>query len=81
MTPFVKAVCKRLAQESGGSLDAYRLRTDLMAAGWGKHPAAVAMHLTKLSWKGEYVTYFIDNRDSRVFVLTSDGRELAEKES
>lgn len=81
MTPFVKAVCKRLAQERGHSLDAYRLRTDLMTAGWGKHPAAVAMHLTKLAFNGTYVTGYLHEGGGRIFMLTSEGRDLAEKEA
>ena len=76
-TEFVKAVVLYLAQYTQGQ-DAYAVRTHLMDMGFGKHPAAVAMHLTKLAWKSEYVTGYVYHEE-RVFMLTSEGRELAER--
>lgn len=74
MTPFCKAVVEILRKAPNHSMDACTLRGALMDQGWGKYPAAVAMHLTKLAFKGEYVTGFVDNRDCRVFMLTSEGK-------
>lgn len=75
MTPFCKAVVEILKTARHGSMDSYTLREALMDKGWGKHPAAVAMNLTKLAFKGEYITCYVDNSDCRVFMLTSEGNE------
>lgn len=74
MTPFCKAVVALLQAAPGQSLDAYRLREALMDKGWGKHPAAVAMNLTLLAHKRKYIDCYVDNSNSRVFLLTSEGR-------
>jgi len=73
VTPFCRAVVDLLKKDRNGSLDAYALREALMAQGVGKHPAAVAMHLTKLAWKDEYVATYLCN-GIRVFVLTAKGK-------
>lgn len=74
MTPFVRAVVDLLKAAPHQSMDAYTLREALMEKGFGKHPAGVAMNLTKLAYKQQYVTSYIDNGDCRVFLLTSEGR-------
>lgn len=76
LTPFVAAVIRTLrTQPSNCGVDAYTLREALMWQGHGKHPAAVAMHLTKLAWKAKYVTSYMHN-DSRMFMLTKEGLEV-----
>jgi hypothetical protein len=75
MTPFCKAVVEILKATPHSSMSACPLRKALMAQGWGKHPAAVAMNLTKMAWKGEYITCYIRNERERVFMLTSEGKE------
>lgn len=76
MTPFCTAVVNILLsrRDVDAGMGAYELREKLMEAGFGKHPAGVAMNLTKLAFKGEYVTCFIHNR-GRIFMLTSKGRQ------
>ena len=74
-TPFVKAVVKIIKESGDSSVSSFHLRSKLMGQGWGKHPAAMAMHLTKLAWKQEYITCFIWN-DERYFMLTSSGSAL-----
>ncbi len=75
MTPFCRAVVDTLKKAERCSMDAYHLREAMMDQGFGKHPAGVAMNLTKLAFKGEYVTCFIDNQDQRIFLLTSEGKD------
>ena len=75
-TPFCKAVVEILQKARGRGVDGLQLRKALMAGGWGKRPAAVAMHLTKLAWKEEYVTGYCTDEGVRVFMLTSYGRDL-----
>jgi len=78
MTPFCRAVVKLLKSQRDYQGDyqgmgAYRLREALMNQGFGKHPAGVAMNLTKLAFKGEYVTQYIYNNE-RIFMLTDKGK-------
>jgi hypothetical protein len=74
MTPFCAAAVAFLKKQPLGSASAYALREAMMDQGFGKHPAGVAMNLTKLAFRGEYITSYIDNQDSRVFVLTAKGK-------
>lgn len=73
MTPFCRAVVDLIKAAPNHSLSAYELRVAVMEKGFGKHPAAVAMNLTKLAFKGEYVTCFVRNNNQRYFLLTSEG--------
>jgi hypothetical protein len=74
MSPFCAAVVKILKDKSiNGGVDAYHLREALMDQGMGKHPAGVAMNLTKLAFKGEYITQYIHHNE-RVFMLTEKGK-------
>lgn len=75
-TPFCEAVIGVIKNTRGQTIAASRLRKELMCQGWGKHPAAVAMNITKLACKGEYITGYVDNTDSRVFMLTAEGRDV-----
>lgn len=77
MTPFCRAVVKLLQAKEKidhQGMYAYELREALMDQGMGKHPAGVAMNLTKLAFKGEYVTQYI-HHDERVFMLTEQGKK------
>lgn len=76
MTPFCKAVVDILLSQRDvdAGMEAYELRTRLIEHGFGKHPAGVAMNLTKLAFKGEYVTQFI-YKEERIFMLTAKGRQ------
>lgn len=76
MTDFERTVVRILQGADCSTLSASDLREAVMAAGFGKHPAAVAMHLTKLAWKNRFVTCWLSNRDERMFTLTLDGRQL-----
>lgn len=51
-----------------------------MHAGFGKQPAAVASHLTKMAWKNELITNYVGSDSCRVFIITSDGTMIAEEE-
>ena len=73
MTPFCAAVVAILKQHTQG-VDAYRLREALMDQGMGKHPAGVAMNLTKLAFKGEYITQHCERDGGRMFMLTAKGK-------
>jgi hypothetical protein len=73
LTPFCAAVVKILKAAHQQSMDADSLRKAVMKAGFGKHPAGVAMHLTKLAWKEQYVTQYCHRDNYRVFMLTSEG--------
>lgn len=79
MTPFCRAVAELIAARPNGVADGCYLRNALIDAGHGRHPAAVAMNLTKLAWKREYIDTFLDNRDCRMFVLTADGKAALEQ--
>lgn len=59
-----------------GSIDAYTLREELMARGMGKHPAGVAMNLTRVAWRERFFTCYVNDGNCRVFMLTSDGNTL-----
>jgi hypothetical protein len=74
VTPFCEAVVEILKASHRGGMGAGELRRALIAKGWGKHPAAVAMHLTKLAWKGEYITCYCQGA-YHVFMLTPKGNE------
>jgi hypothetical protein len=83
VTPFVRKVVEILQRHEAkwpGGMDAYHVRKALMSAGFGKHPAAVAMHLTKLAWKKEYVDSYVGNCGSHILTLTAAGRQLNLKE-
>jgi hypothetical protein len=73
VTPFCRAVVDLIKASPNQSLDAYTLRISLAAQGMGKHPAGIAMNLTKLAFRGEYVTCFTHN-NYRVFLLTEKGK-------
>jgi hypothetical protein len=73
-TPFAIAVIKIL-KASGRGMDAHSLRIALMKQGWGKHPAAVACHLTKLAWKKEFVCSYCGTH-GQTFMLTEAGKNL-----
>lgn len=79
MTPtdFERTVV-RIIKSHGhmNSISAGALRHELLARGIGRHPAAVAMNLTKLAYKERYITGYVSNSDRRVFVLTSEGNAL-----
>ena len=62
-------------------MGSYHLREALMDRGMGKHPAGVAMNLTRVAWRERFFTCFIDSQNDRNFVLTSDGRDYQEDES
>lgn len=72
-TPFCLAVIK-LLRAAGRGMTAHDLRIALMKQGWGKHPAAVASHLTKLAWKKEYVMSYCGTH-GQTFMLTSEGHD------
>ena len=74
MTPFCKAVVDLLKAAPQQNMDADGLRKALIKRGMGKHPAGVAMNLTKLAFKEEYVTQYCTSSNYRVFMLTSEGR-------
>jgi hypothetical protein len=76
MTLFCTAVVNILLsqRDADRGMGSYELRTRLMEQGFGKHPAGVAMNLTKLAFKGEYVTQFI-HKEERIFMLTAKGRQ------
>lgn len=76
MTPFCTAVVNILLSQKDPDrgMGAYDLRVRLMDLGFGKHPAGVAMNLTKLAFKGEYVTQYI-YEEERIFMLTTKGRQ------
>ena len=76
MTPFCTAVVNILLSQKDvdAGMGAYDLRERLMDLGFGKRPAGVAMNLTKLAFKGEYVTQFI-YKEERIFMLTAKGRK------
>lgn len=73
-TAFEKAVIDILKAAEPHSVDGYRLREALMDKGMGKHPAGVAMNLTRVAWKERYFTCYTDDQQCRNFLLTSDGR-------
>jgi hypothetical protein len=77
-TPFCRAVVAAIAAHGGASVDAATLRCDLLRAGHGRSPSAMARHLAVLSWKNTYVSSYVGSDDRRHFLLTSDGAELAE---
>lgn len=79
VSPFARPVC-RILHAAGGSPGARDLRLHVMRAGFGKHPAAIASHLTKLGWKQEVVTSYVSRDFGLTFLLTSDSREVAEEE-
>lgn len=78
MTPtkFEKVVVEIIKAAPNEMIDGGRLRVTLLERGFGKHPAAVAMNLTRLAWRDRYVTSFLSNKDRRVFILTSEGKAL-----
>jgi len=76
--PFTRKVIELLGKAKQG-VDSHELRRALMRAGFGKHPAGVAMNLTMLAWRGKYVTCYVDDHDCRIFMLTSEGRDEHEK--
>jgi hypothetical protein len=74
-SPFCLAVIKLLKAARHQSMTAGELRRALIKQGHGKHPAAVAMHLTKLAWKQEFITGYC-NDHGRVFMLTGAGSDV-----
>jgi hypothetical protein len=75
-TPFERAVVAILKAAEPHSVDSYHLREALMDQGMGKHPAGVAMNLTRVAWKERYYTCYTDHGGFRMFLLTSEGRHL-----
>ena len=75
MTPFCRAVVDLIKAAPNHSLSAYELRVAVMEKGFGKHPAAVAMNLTKLAFKGEYITQYCGRDNERVFIHTAKAKE------
>jgi hypothetical protein len=78
-TPYERAVVEIIGAH-GVSINSESLRKALMARGFGKHPAAVAMNLTRVAWRERFFTCFINNDDVRYFMLTSDGQALPNKD-
>jgi hypothetical protein len=76
LSPFVAEVVRYLQSTRHGSATSNEIMRHLLQKKIGKHPAAVSMHLTKLAWKQQYVTGYVDNSSTRVLMLTCDGRDL-----
>jgi hypothetical protein len=76
-TRFERAVVALIYHHrTNNSISGWELRELLLKAGIGKHPAAVAMNLTRLACKNGTVGCFIKNDRDRYFLLTSDGEDL-----